>query len=54
MSDQPDSVFVAEGDLVELYASIRRDERERNDTAGIMSLVRHIKGNWYLELEYDH
>lgn len=54
MSDRPDSVFVADGDLAGLYASIRRDERERNDTVGGMSLVRHIKGNWYVELEYEH
>lgn len=54
MSDRPDSIFVADGDLAELYASIRHDERERNDTVGRMSLVRHIKGNWYLELEYEH
>ena len=54
MSDRPDSIFVADGDLAELYTSIRHDERERNDTVGRMSLARHIKGNWYLELEYEH
>lgn len=54
MSDRPDSIFVADGDLAELYASIWRDERERNDTISRMSLVRHINGNWYLELEYEH
>ncbi len=53
MSDRPDSIFVADGDLAELYASIRRDERGRNSTIVRMSLTRHIKGNWYLELEYD-
>ena len=54
MSDRPDSIFVADGDLAGLYAAIRRDERERNDIVGRMSLIRHIKGNWYLELQYEH
>lgn len=54
MSDRPDSIFVADGDLAGLYAAIRRDERNRNDTIGGMTLTRHIKGNWYIELEYEH
>lgn len=54
MSDRPDSIFVADGDLAGLYAAIRREGRERNDTIGRMTLTRHIKGNWYLELEYEH
>ena len=54
ISDRPDSVFVADGDLDGLYTTIRQNAQEHGDRIGRISLMRHIKGNWYLELEYEH